>query len=147
RHAGVRAPVRAPGDAHRPGGVEAAGEPLADAVGQQASVVACSGARWCRRGLARTDLLADRIRERFAGRLDPAGTVCISGCPNGCAHTRVADIGLTGGQVRADGGRQEAWTLYAGGGMGRSPALAEQVTARLSADEVLAEIARGADGA
>jgi sulfite reductase beta subunit-like hemoprotein len=110
-------------------------------------VVACSGARWCRRGLARTDRLADRIRERFAGRLDPAMTVCVSGCPNGCAHTRVADIGLTGGQVRTDGGREEAWTLYTGGGMGRTPALAEQVAARLSADEVLAEIGRLTGGA
>jgi sulfite reductase beta subunit-like hemoprotein len=120
---------------------------LAGAARPQPSVVACSGARWCRRGLARTDRLADRIRERFAGRLDPAMTVCVSGCPNGCAHTRVADIGLTGGQVRTDGGREEAWTLYTGGGMGRTPALAEQVAARLSADEVLAEIGRLTGGA
>jgi len=120
---------------------------LSEAARRQASVVACSGARWCRRGLARTDRLADRIRERFAERLDPATTVCISGCPNGCAHTRVADIGATGGQVRAGGGREEAWTLYMGGGMGRTLALAEPVAARLPADEVLERIAVLADRA
>ena len=119
---------------------------LADAARPQPSVVACSGARWCRRGLARTDRLADRIRERLGDRLDPAKTVCISGCPNGCAHTRVADIGLTGGQVRADDSREEAWTLYAGGGMGRTPVLAEKVAARLSGDEVLDAVERLADG-
>ncbi len=118
---------------------------LESAARPQPSVVACSGARWCRRGLARTDLLADRIRERLGDRLDPSTTVCISGCPNGCAHTRVADIGLTGGQVRAADGRQEAWTLYAGGGMGRTPALAEKVASRLSGDEVLDAVERLAE--
>jgi len=120
---------------------------LSKAARRQASVVACSGARWCRRGLARTDLLADRIREAFAERLNPATTVCVSGCPNGCAHTRVADIGATGGQVRAGGDREEAWTLYAGGGMGRTPDLAEPVAARLPADEALERIAALADRA
>ncbi len=118
---------------------------LADAARPQVSVVACPGSRWCRRGLARTDRLADQVRNRFAGRLDTRKTVCLSGCPNGCAHTRVADIGLMGAQVRTDGKPREVWNLYTGGGMGRTPALAEQVAAKLSADEVLDRIAACAE--
>jgi ferredoxin-nitrite reductase len=110
---------------------------LAGAARPQPSVVACPGARWCRRGLARTDLLADRIRRVAAGALEAGATVCVSGCPNGCAHSRVADVGLVGGRVRGDGESQEAWDLYTGGGLGRTPALAEDAGRRLSADEVL----------
>ncbi|MFO8013518.1 MAG: nitrite/sulfite reductase, partial [Phycisphaerae bacterium] len=54
-------------------GAEAA---LAGAARPQASVVACSGARWCRGGLAWTDLLADPIRWRLGRRGAPAAAGC-----------------------------------------------------------------------
>jgi len=125
--------------------VEGAASPALDAAAQpQASIVACPGTRWCKCALADTNRLADRLRERYACRLDPAVTVCLSGCPNGCAHSAVADIGLVGTLARRDGERAEAYTLLAGGGMGRDARLARTVARRLSADEAVADLLRRA---
>ena len=104
----------------------------------QPSVVACPGRRWCRRGLADTRALADRLRALPAGSLPPGATVCISGCPNGCAHSAVADIGLIG--VRAAG--REAYHLFIGGGMGRNDRLAEPAGRNLLPDDVVDRLAR-----
>ena len=125
----------------------AASPALAAAARPQASVVACPGTRWCRCALADTNRLADRLRGRFAASLDPSLTIALSGCPNGCAHSAVADVGLVGtlarrgGLARRDGIRAEAYTLLAGGGMGRDERLAETIARRLSADEAVEKIA------
>ncbi len=113
---------------------------LDEAAKLRASVVACPGKRWCSRAIVHTNVIADRIREQFAAELLPTQTVCISGCPNGCAHSRVADIGLTGRMVTQDGEKVEGFTLYAGGGMGRSDKLAEQIADKLTADQVIDQI-------
>jgi sulfite reductase (ferredoxin) len=119
--------------------VEKAGA-LRAAAQPQPSVVACPGKRWCSRALADTNGLADRIRERFTGALGPAQAVCISGCPNGCAHSHVADIGLVG-VVRSEGGRPvDGYDLLVGGGMGRSARLARLEARKLCADEVILAI-------
>ena len=60
-------------------------------------IVACPGKRWCKRGITRTDALACRILEQLNDILPAGATVCISGCPNGCAHSPVADFGLIAG--------------------------------------------------
>jgi sulfite reductase beta subunit-like hemoprotein len=114
-----------------------AGQPaLAEAARPQASVVTCPGRRWCARGLTDTNALADRIRAEAGASLRAGAHVCISGCPNGCVHSTVADLGLTGGQ--SDG--KDAYVLYRGGDMGRTDRLAELVGRRLSADEVIKAI-------
>jgi ferredoxin-nitrite reductase len=137
--------VFGPNDSHLDAALAALSKvegPALDAAAQpQASVVACPGTRWCKCALADTNRLADRLRERYARRLDPAITVCLSGCPNGCAHSAVADIGLVGTLARRDGERAEAYTLLAGGGMGRDARLAETVARRLSADEAVEAVA------
>ena len=115
---------------------------LQAALELKTSVIACPGKRWCSRGIVHTNELADRIRADFADRLPAGATVCISGCPNGCSHPAVADIGLTGCLRTVDGQKQEAFNLGIGGGMGRDDRLARPVAAKLSADEVLAEISR-----
>jgi sulfite reductase beta subunit-like hemoprotein len=97
-----------------------------------ASVVACPGTHWCSRGLTDTRAMAARIRERFAGRL-ACRSVRISGCPNGCAQSAVADIGLSGGRK----GGHDAYEVRFGGGGGRTPALGEIVARGQSVDEVL----------
>jgi ferredoxin-nitrite reductase len=103
-------------------------------------VVACPGTRWCARALADTAGLARRIREEYSKALDPGATVCLSGCPNGCAHSGAADLGLVGGRAKRDGRRVEVWRVLAGGGMGRTPRLAEPVASGLTADEALAAL-------
>ena len=114
--------------------------PLADAARPQPAVVACPGIRWCARAVADTNRLADRIRTELGDRLPPESAVCISGCPNGCAHSHVADFGLIGGVRREDGKIADAYALLVGGGMGRGAKLAEPVARGLSADQVIAEI-------
>ncbi len=112
----------------------------------QPSVVACPGTRWCSRGLADTNDLADRLRDRLSGVLPSDATVCVSGCPNGCAHSRIADIGLVGGRANVDDRRQDVYTVYAGGGMGRDNRLAERVALRLPADATVDTVIRIAGG-
>ena len=115
---------------------------LAEAAKPQGTIVACPGTRWCRRALVDTNRIADRIRAQLAGKFPPDLTVCISGCPNGCAHSAVAQIGLTGGTIMREGRREECFDLLVGGGMGRSDKLADLVARRLTADEVCCEMAR-----
>ena len=115
---------------------------LRSAAQPQPWVVACPGKRWCGRALVDTNCLADRIRVELGGVLAPGTTVCISGCPNGCAHSAVADIGLTGRLVRRGGQKVQAYDLWAGGGMGRNCKLARLEGQRLSPEEAIKEIGR-----
>ena len=120
----------------------AAHEVLAEPARPQAKIVACPGTKWCARAIVDTVALAGRIRTELGDKLSPETAVCISGCPNGCAHSAVADFGLSGALKTVDGNKVEVYSLSAGGGMGRSEKLAEPVAAKLTPDEVLAEIGR-----
>jgi len=80
-------------------------------------------------------------RAEARGRLD-AMTVCISGCPNGCAQSAVAGVGLVGGLATRDGQRTEVYNLFAGGQMGRTPQLAATIARRIDAGQVLAAVAQ-----
>ena len=112
-------------------------EALAGALNGPA-IVACPGTRWCSRALVDTNAAADAIRRSVAGRLPDGATVCVSGCPNGCAHSAVADVGLIG--VRAGG--EQRYNVMTGGGMGRTADLAAPQGRKLALPEVLAEIGR-----
>jgi sulfite reductase (ferredoxin) len=114
---------------------------LRAAARPQSAIVACPGARWCQRALADTNALADRLRTQLGDQLPPQTLVAISGCPNGCAHSAVAHIGLVGCVATREGARGEAWSLFLGGGLGRSDRLAVPAGSRLSADAILAAIA------
>jgi sulfite reductase beta subunit-like hemoprotein len=114
---------------------------LSDAAAPQPAIVACPGNRWCSRGLVDTNTLASRIRSELGDRVRSGATVCISGCPNGCSHAAVADIGLVGGVTRVDNERRDAYRLLAGGDMGRGPRLAEPVAEKLLPDAAIAAIA------
>jgi len=120
---------------------------LASAAAGRSSVVSCPGKRWCRHGLVHTNELADRIRTEFAGRLPDGWAVAVSGCPNGCSHPAVADIGLVGCVATIDGHRQEAYNLLVGGGRGRDDRLAEPIARKLTPAQVIAEIALRLDAA
>jgi sulfite reductase (ferredoxin) len=115
----------------------AASPALRQAAQAGPNVVACPGTRWCKHGLTDTNALANRIRQDLAGHLPPQVLVGVSGCPNGCAHSRVADIGLTGAVVTVDGQKIEAWNLFTGGGRGQGPTLASQQGVKLAGDDVL----------
>ena len=119
---------------------------LADAVKLRSRVVACPGKRWCSRAVVHTNGMADRIRAELGEKLPPEAAVCISGCPNGCAHPAVADFGLSGCVVTKDGQKREGFNLFAGGGCGRDGRLAQPIAKKLTADEIIDEIARRLEG-
>ena len=102
------------------------------------SIVSCPGSTWCEKGIACSRDAATAIREKL-----PAGCdlrICLSGCPNNCAHAAVADIGLTGRMKTIEGTRTECFRLVVGGDKGRGPALAEELHAAIPADRVGAAV-------
>ncbi|HNM97935.1 MAG TPA: nitrite/sulfite reductase, partial [Marmoricola sp.] len=63
------------------------------------------------------DLVAS-LEGRFPD-LDASITINVNGCPNACARTQVADIGLKGQLVTDDSGEQvEGFQVHLGGALG-----------------------------
>lgn len=124
----------------------AASDALSAARQPQLAVVACPGGRWCSKGLVDTNGLADRIRQELGHSLPPGTTVCISGCPNGCVHSAVAQIGLLGTIASRNGVRIQAYHLLVGGNMGRAQEMAQPVAQSLSATEAIRAISQYASG-
>jgi sulfite reductase (ferredoxin) len=66
--------------------------------------MACTGIEFCKLAIVETKALAAnvvaRLEERL-GDLDTDITINVNGCPNACARTQVADIGLKGSWCRA----------------------------------------------
>lgn len=105
------------------------------------TIVACPGTRWCSRGLASTQQMALRL-ERELASVEADLLIAISGCPNGCAQSMVADIGLTGLVQGPEGQRREVWNIAAGGGRGCDARLAEPVATRLESEQAVVEVLR-----
>ena len=86
------------------------------------STMACTGIEFCKLAIVDTkqraiDLVAE-LEKRFP-ELDTPITVNVNGCPNACARTQVADIGLKGQLVLDDEGEQvEGFQVHLGGGLG-----------------------------
>jgi sulfite reductase (ferredoxin) len=95
--------------------------------------MACTGIEFCKLAIVETkqraaDLIAE-LEERFPG-LDTPITVNLNGCPNACARTQVADIGLKGQLVLdADGRQVEGYQVHLGGGLGLDPQLGRKLRA------------------
>jgi len=88
-------------------------------------IVACPGSTTCPKALADSWAAANRTRQTVAGRHQPPVRINISGCPNNCTHSAVADIGLVGMQRKQKGKPTECYRLT-GGGNGKNDKLAEQ---------------------
>jgi sulfite reductase (ferredoxin) len=100
-----------------------------DAIGLSArpsqwrrNTMACTGIEFCKLAIVDTkdrarDLAAE-LERRFPD-LDVPITVNLNGCPNACARTQVADIGLKGQLVVDGDGRQvEGFQVHLGGATG-----------------------------
>ena len=90
------------------------------------NTMACTGIEFCKLAIVDTkdrarDLVAE-LERRFPDldTLLPEGgiTVNVNGCPNACARTQVADIGLKGQLVMADGEQVEGFQVHLGGATG-----------------------------
>jgi sulfite reductase (ferredoxin) len=86
------------------------------------NTMACTGIEFCKLAIVDTknrarDLVAE-LERRFPD-LDTAISVNVNGCPNACARTQVADIGLKGQLVLDDDGNQvEGFQVHLGGATG-----------------------------
>jgi len=85
------------------------------------ATMACTGIEYCKLAIVETkkrgaDLVA-QLEERL-GDIDADISIHINGCPNACARTQVADIGLKGQLVVGPDGRQvEGFQIHLGGGL------------------------------
>lgn len=82
-------------------------------------IVACPGSSTCTNGIADCPAMAARLskapmgNEQFKGKI-----IALSGCPNNCAHSSIADIGLIGRMKTIDGTKQEVYQVMLDGGNG-----------------------------
>jgi sulfite reductase (ferredoxin) len=95
------------------------------------STMACTGIEFCKLAIVETkqraiDLVSE-LEKRFPG-LDTPITVNVNGCPNACARTQVADIGLKGMLVLDDEGQQvEGFQVHLGGALGLEAAFGKKL--------------------
>lgn len=85
------------------------------------NTMACTGIEFCKLAIVDTkdrarDLVAE-LERRFPD-LDTPITVNVNGCPNACARTQVADIGLKGQLVMHEGEQVEGFQVHLGGAAG-----------------------------
>ncbi|MGN0065856.1 MAG: nitrite/sulfite reductase [Nocardioides sp.] len=86
------------------------------------NTMACTGIEFCKLAIVdtkeRARSLVSSLEQRFP-ELDVPITVNVNGCPNSCARTQVADIGLKGQLVMDDEGNQvEGFQVHLGGALG-----------------------------
>jgi sulfite reductase (ferredoxin) len=104
-------------------------------------VMACTGIEFCKLALVETKARARTVIEEMEARLpelDVPFSIHVNGCPNACARTQVADVGLKGMvQTDEDGSLVEVFQVHLGGGLGTSPQLARKTRAlKVRADEL-----------
>ncbi|MDO9455085.1 nitrite/sulfite reductase [Nocardioides sp.] len=99
-----------------------------DAIGLSArpsnwrrNTMACTGIEFCKLAIVdtkeRARSLVTELEKRFP-ELDTPITVNVNGCPNACARTQVADIGLKGQLVMHEGQQVEGFQVHLGGATG-----------------------------
>ena len=66
----------------------------------------------------------------------------ITGCPNSCGQHWIADIGIEGKKIKANGKMVDAYYFCIGGSVGQFAAIARPVGYRCAADEVPEAITR-----
>ncbi|WP_134768447.1 nitrite/sulfite reductase [Nocardioides sp. 1609] len=85
------------------------------------NTMACTGIEFCKLAIVDTKERARRLvgelEQRFP-ELDTPITVNVNGCPNACARTQVADIGLKGQLVMHEGQQVEGFQVHLGGATG-----------------------------
>ncbi|RZT87624.1 sulfite reductase (ferredoxin) [Pseudonocardia sediminis] len=88
------------------------------------NTMACTGIEYCKLAIVETKERAIRLVEDLEKRLadvvpDAPVSIHLNGCPNACARTQTADIGLKGQIVTdAAGNQAEGFQVHLGGGLG-----------------------------
>ena len=89
--------------------------------GWRQNTMACTGIEFCKLAIVDTknrarDLVAE-LEQRLPD-LDVPISINVNGCPNACARTQVADIGLKGQLVTHEGAQVEGFQVHLGGATG-----------------------------
>lgn len=105
-------------------------------------VVSCPGTDSCKLGITASMGLGRAIREvlsevETADPLVRRMHVKMSGCPNGCGHHQIGDIGFHGAASKGPGGQVPAYELFLGGSYDAGdPRFGQRVKARVPAKKV-----------
>ena len=94
-------------------------------------IISCTGLEFCKLAHVVTKQraieLVDELEERL-GDLDVPLKISLNGCPNSCARSQVADIGLSGKVLTdEDGNRVEGFQVHLGGKVGLQPGFGRKV--------------------
>ena len=107
--------------------------------------VACTGSEFCKLALTETKSyarwLTEQLEERFPNYQEQL-RLHITGCPNSCGQHWIADIGIEGKKIKANGKMVDAYYFCVGGSLGQFAAIARPVGYRCPADEVPDAITR-----
>jgi sulfite reductase (ferredoxin) len=101
--------------------------------------VACTGSEFCKLAITETKAYTRWLVEELEERLpefDQQLKLNVTGCPNSCGQHRIADIGLEGKKIKADGRIQDAYYFCLGGAVGEHAGFARPVGYRCPAHEV-----------
>ncbi len=109
--------------------------------------LACTGIEYCKLAIVETKARAIELvkeLERRIPELDVPLSININGCPNACARTQVADIGLKGQLVMdANGNQVEGFQVHLGGGLGLRAGFGRKLRGlKVTADELADYIER-----
>ncbi|RKS77703.1 sulfite reductase (ferredoxin) [Motilibacter peucedani] len=84
--------------------------------------MACTGIEFCKLAIVETKARASAVIDELERRMpefDAPLSVHLNGCPNACARTQTADIGLKGMVMTgADGEHVDGFQVHLGGGLG-----------------------------
>ncbi|MEZ4485112.1 MAG: hypothetical protein R2864_11155 [Syntrophotaleaceae bacterium] len=97
-------------------------------------VKCCPGADFSPFGLQRTFSLVGLLDETFRALPTPQKfKIALSGCPNCCANTRLAEFGVHAAM--------KGWKIFVGGKMGFSPTVAQELAGPVDAEQVVKYLA------
>jgi sulfite reductase (ferredoxin) len=104
------------------------------------NTMACTGLEFCKLAIVdtkqRATWLVDEL-ERRVPELDVPISVNVNGCPNSCARTQVADIGLKGMIVLSGGQQVEGFQVHLGGALGLEAGFGRKLRAhKVPADDL-----------
>ena len=101
--------------------------------------IACTGTEFCKLAITETKGFARWLVEEMDERLpefDHQLKLHVTGCPNSCGQHWIADIGLEGKKIKADGRLQDAYYFCVGGAVGKHQTVARPIGYRCLASDV-----------
>ncbi len=101
-------------------------------------VVTCTGIEFCKLAVTETKVRAREIVEYLERRvtLEEPLRIHITGCPNTCAQSPIAHIGLQGSKVKVGDQMLESYDVAVGGQLGRDRAFNHFVLRKIPATQV-----------